>query len=155
MKAETKRARIAALLGLEVPKPPTKEEIEAAGTISREAEAVALFLDNPKRFIQRECKNCGGVFAVNRGSISLCTDTCRQHWLETQFGLIWDPKARSLEERWSAQTGGPEPLIVPPTVLPLAQESLDRKESQTVPMEEALSESELDSLLDLSGLADL
>lgn len=151
MKAETKKARIAALLGIELPKPPTKEELEDATQVSREMEAVIAFGNRSQKMVQRECVNCGGIFAVNRSSISCCSDTCRQHYLLHNFGLEVDLKARTPEDRWSMSTGGPEPLIVPPAVLPLVLESQTRIPDQThTPVE-----LDLEELLDLTGIADL
>lgn len=145
MKSNKRKERLAALLGLEIKKPPTKEEIEAAGTISREADAVILFALDPKKFVQRECDNCGLVFAVSRTSIAVCSDTCRKHYLWNKYKIEWDPNARTLEDRWSASTGGPEPLIVPPLVLPMILDALD---NQPVPQQ---PEQSLDELLDLSA----
>ena len=124
MRADTKKAKLAALLGIEIKKPPTAKELEQ-GTISREAEGVIAFGNRTQRFTQRECIQCGGIFAVNRSNISCCSDICRKHHLEFKFGIVWDPNARTLEERWSAQTGGPEPLIVPARVLPLIEIALE------------------------------
>lgn len=139
---------MAELLGLEIKQPPTKEELLEAANTSREAEGVIAFGNRSQRFIQRECVQCGGVFAVNRSNIACCSDTCRQHHLLHKFGLEWDPSARSLEDRWSVQTGGPEPLVVPPSILPLIEQGM----TEQTPV---LPEQSIDSLLDLSKYADL
>ena len=131
MKAETKKARLAALLGIDLPKPKTKAEIQAAGTVSREAEAVILFGMHPKQFIQKECAQCGLVFAVNRTSIAVCSDECRKHYLWFKYKIVWDPNARSVEERWQPQTGGPEPLVVPPAVLPTLVAAVQAQENES------------------------
>ena len=129
IKAEKKAERLAALFGLEAPKPPTAEELRRSGDMAREAEAVILFTEDRAKFIQRPCRVCLRVFAVNRSHISCCSDDCRGVRI-AELGLEWDPKGRSPEERWSTQTGGPEPLVVPPTVLELLGET------QPLPLEE-------------------
>ncbi len=52
MKRETKLAKMAALLGIEMPKEPTRDEIEEGVLNSREAEAVIAFLD--ERLVGRQ-----------------------------------------------------------------------------------------------------
>lgn len=118
MKAEIKAARLAALFGLEAPKQQTLQEKREAATLSREAEAVVLYASNPVGFKRVNCKVCSKDFAVNRGNIALCSDECRKIHLGN-LGLEWDPKGRTPEDRWSTQTGGPEPLVVPPPALEL------------------------------------
>lgn len=123
MKDETKAAKLAALFGLEAPKPPTEEEKRNADSVSREAEAVIAYFDGPARFTERMCRICDQVFAVNRGNIAFCSDKCRGVHIREVVGIEWwDPNLRTPEDRWSPQTGGKEPLIVPPTALTLLHE---------------------------------
>ena len=120
MRDEIKAARLAALFGLPeevVPKKPTAAQQEARDDVSREAEAAIAYLTTPTGFVQRECRNCGHIFAVNRANISLCSDSCREHYLLSVYGLEVDLKARTPQERWAQNTGGPEPLIVAPPTL--------------------------------------
>lgn len=118
MKAEKKAERLAALFGLEAPKPPTDTEVRNATTASREAEATILYFEDRTKFIERMCRICERVFAVNRSNIAFCSDDCRAVHIREVVGIDdWNPTGRSPEERWSYQTGGREPLIVPPAVL--------------------------------------
>lgn len=117
MKDSIKAQRLAALLGLEVPREPTKEERRTANFNSREAEAAILYREHPDGFKRVLCRVCHKSFAVNRTAISCCSDECRKAHLQDTFGLIWDPTGRTPEDRWRPDTGGVEPLLVPPVVL--------------------------------------
>ncbi len=150
MKRDTKLDKLAAMLGIERPKPPTKDEVEQGVLNSREAEAVIAFGNRTQRFIQRECVQCGYTFAVNRSNISCCSDTCRQHYCLHKYGLSLDLNARTPEERWMMQTGGPEPLIVPPTVLPLILQAIQNRSPEQPEMIESQSLS-LDELLSMNA----
>lgn len=130
MKAETKAAKIAAMFGLEAPKPLTDKERWQKEAVSREAEAVSLYHEDRSKFIQRMCRICDRMFAVNRAHIAFCSDDCRSVHLNDVVGLEWDPNGRSPAERWANQTGGSEPLIVPPPALAIL---LDRQAQQPVP----------------------
>jgi hypothetical protein len=121
MKQETKQARLAALLGIEMPKPVSPREKLRQANISREAEAVILYAESPSLFLRKFCRICKRDFAVNRSHIAFCSDDCRSIHLNDVIGLEWDPMARTVEERWAHQTGGLEPLIVPPMTLQLLQ----------------------------------
>lgn len=139
MKDDARKRKLAALFGMDVPKPPTKQQIIDKDSISREAEAALAYADDPKRMIQRECKQCGLVFAVNRSCIAYCSDVCRQHALSA-MGIDWNPKSRTPEDRWSAQTGGREPLTVPPKVLELLkatiQQELTMNQEEPLPLQQ-------------------
>lgn len=114
MRAEKKAERLAALFGLEAPKPPTKQETERATNVSREAEATIAYFTAPTGFTNRLCRICEREFAVNRANISCCSDTCRRELL-AELGISdWDPTLRTVEDRWNSRTGGPEPLVCPP-----------------------------------------
>lgn len=109
--------KLAELLGMEI----APEEIVKVATaqtpeqiaieVSREAEAVLLYGVDRRKFIQKECDNCGAVFAVNRSSVSCCSDHCRSIKLG-KLGIIWD-WSRNPESRWDFR----EPLVVSPSVL--------------------------------------
>lgn len=107
---DKKKERLAALFGLEVPKepgPPTAAD-EAA---SREAEAVLAYAESPEFFRARNCKRCDREFMVNMGSVSYCSDICREHTL-ADIGIVWD-KTKPPEERWGLKV----PLVVTPEAL--------------------------------------
>jgi hypothetical protein len=108
---DKKKERLAALLGIELPKDPTFEDDEA----SREAEAVVAFYETPKLFTERMCKHCERVFAVNRACVAYCSDTCRKKAL-LDIGIEWDA-TRPPEERWENKM----PLTVPPSALELVR----------------------------------
>lgn len=113
--------RLAELLGLEPPKIETPQQIQAKDDKSREAEAVLAYANDHLGFIERFCKRCGKVFAVNRKCIGYCGDDCRADQLR-DMGIDWDPTGHSPTDRWSMQTAGREPLTVPPTALVLVQQ---------------------------------
>lgn len=117
MKDEKRKERLAALLGLELPPEPTQEEIDEKNQISREAEAVIAYVENPKGFREQECNNCGRLFAVNLGHVAFCSDHCRKVTLESK-GIYWNPNKRP-EERW-----GTVPLVVPPEAMDTAKTAL-------------------------------
>jgi hypothetical protein len=152
VKRETKQRKLAELLGIEFPEPPTKQELEDKATASREAEAVLLYGASPKAFIQRECKNCGFVFAVDRSSIAYCSDDCRAHAILRDWKIVWNPKARTLADRWGSQTGGPEPLVIPPLVLTMLQQEQERRQQEQAEKELALQEIKQQSVLGLDDL---
>lgn len=90
-----------------------EEAIETAPTereaISRQGEAVLLFLETPAKFTAKVCKRCGEPFGTNYRSVSYCTDSCRSKAISEQLGVKWD-WLKPEEERW----GGKEaPLIIP------------------------------------------
>lgn len=129
MKPETKRARMARLFGIELPPEPTREERLHQDNVSREAESVVAYYIEPKGFVNRLCKTCELEFAVNRANIAFCSDDCRGKYLREVMGLDWDATARTPEDRWAPQTGGREPLVVPPTALALLTQSHEEGQS--------------------------
>lgn len=129
MKEQKKAERLAALFGIEAPKVPTGNELRESESVSREAEAVIAYFEAPAKFTERMCRICERIFAVNRGSIAFCSDTCRGVHIREVMGIVdWDPKQRTPEDRWSSQTGGPEPLLVPPPALELVRPLLPSTE---------------------------
>lgn len=119
------RKKLAAILGLEVEEEVIVESASEAQQrkredASREAEAVIFFVQDRRKLLQKECKLCGGVFAVNRQNVAFCSDECRKRWLD-KIGIVWDP-TKNPEERWEFK----EPLVIPPQTL---QPLLDHLES--------------------------
>lgn len=139
MKNDKKAERLAALFGIEAPKKPTASQIRRSADVSREAEAVILFADQPDKFLQRPCGICGHTFAVNRSHIKFCSDVCRSEHINNVLGLDWDPTGRTVEDRWNIRTGGPEPLIVPPHALTLLL-SVQEESLQSVASEQSTQE---------------
>lgn len=131
MKQHKKEARakdkLAELLGIENPKlegPPNKVVRE---NTSRGAEASIAFIDRPKSFAKRQCRNCGQVFFVDRANVALCSDNCRAKELSSK-GIEWD-WSKPPEERWYVSYQGDkntdEPLVVPPELVNVLQHLLD------------------------------
>lgn len=113
MKLETRRAKIAELLGLDW-QPPTPEEprTEANDLVSREAEAVLGYLTTPlgnhfvlHQFRERQCKFCEVSFITSLANVGYCSDECRQKALK-EYGIKWNPE-KPAEERWA---GIPQPV---------------------------------------------
>lgn len=77
------------------------------------AEAVLMFLQQPARFMFKNCKReeCGEQFGTNYRSVAYCSDNCRIKKLKA-IGILWDP-SKKLEERW----GGEPPLLISPEAL--------------------------------------
>lgn len=82
--------------------------------ISRQGEAVLLFLESPAKFTTKQCKRaaCGEYFGTNYRSVGYCSDTCRAKEISDQLGVKWD-WLKPEEERW----GGEPPLVIPPAAL--------------------------------------
>lgn len=143
MKAETKAAKIAAMFGLEAPKKASPNELRRQANHSREAEAVILYHEDRTKFQEKVCRICNRIFAVNRSHIAFCSDDCRSVHINDVLGLEWSPTGRSPEERWTPQTGGLEPLIVPPVALELL--NLTQTQTPQTEVVESEEESHLDS----------
>lgn len=147
MSDEIKKKRLAELLGMELPvEAPklSKEQIKSAQDISREAEAVLFYIFDSRKFIQRECTNCGYTFAVNRGNVGYCSDTCREHAL-AKIGISWDHN-KDQDERWDFR----EPLEVPPQVLkhlePYVQPETPENQEEILTPTEGQPAEELDEI---------
>lgn len=80
--------------------------------ISRQGEAVLLFLESPAKFTTKFCKrpDCGEPFGTNYRAVAYCSDNCRSKHMSELIGVKWDWMRASEEERW----GGEPPLIIPP-----------------------------------------
>lgn len=145
-KEERNRQKLAELFGMQehLPTEPTPSQNIVADNKSREAEAVAAYLEKPKEFTKRTCKwsECGEIFAANRGNVAYCSDTCRQKFLAS-MGIIWDP-TKDPRERWDykvvmTDTGEMqlsektrEPLTVPPPALVVADLALEFQAQQDI-----------------------
>lgn len=138
-KEERELQRVLAALGVELDQDTITEEVRSQALqdkqieASREAEAVLLYTSRPKTFQQKECGNCGGVFAVDRASVGYCSDSCRSHYL-ARLGIVWDWK-KPQEYRWQFQ----EPLVIRPQVLAPLIEHLEKYQEQI----QVLTEEEL------------
>ena len=97
---------------------------EAAPTgkeaISRQGDAVLLFLENPAKYTAKLCKKCGEPFGTNYRSVGYCSDRCRAKDMYEILGIKWD-YLKPLEERW----GGEPPLIIPPAALRKIQQFVE------------------------------
>lgn len=82
--------------------------------ISRQGEAVLLWLESPAKFTMKICKrkSCSEPFGTNYRSVAYCSDNCRAKEISSQIGIKWD-WLKQEEERW----GGEPPLIIPPHAL--------------------------------------
>jgi len=146
-KEERNRNKLAELFGLQehLPTEATPTQQIQTNNKSREAEAVLAYVDEPKKFKQRPCKNCESVFAADRGNVAYCSDDCRKHAL-AQIGIIWDPD-KDPRERWDFKmvvndsgdsqlvnaNVSREPLTVPPPALVVADLALEvQKDKESV-----------------------
>jgi hypothetical protein len=78
--------------------------------ISRQGEAVLLFLESPAKFTAKLCKRCKEPFSTNYRYVAYCGDPCRAKAISEQTGVKWDWH-KSEEERWGFKE---PPLIIPP-----------------------------------------
>lgn len=88
--------------------------------ISRQGEAVLLFLEHPAKFTAKLCRRCEEAFGTNYRAVAYCSDSCRAKDMEKALGVKWD-WLKSEEERW----GGEAPLIIPPPALQKIQQLTD------------------------------
>lgn len=118
MKEETKRQKLAALLGIPLSEIPKSSYREKPDDKSREADAVIAYVARPQDFKHKACINCGGMFATNQPSVGMCSDSCRVRHLERK-GIQWDPHKKQTE-RW----GYVLPLTVPVEALDVIRKAL-------------------------------
>lgn len=88
--------------------------------VSRQGEAVLLFLESPAKFTTKECKRCGEPFGTNYRGVGYCSDGCRARSMEEQLGIKWN-WMKPDEDRW----GGEPPLIIPPSALQKLKEYVE------------------------------
>lgn len=148
---DVKIARMAALFGLEAPKPVSPAEQRRKDSNSREAEAAILYIESPDKFLVVKCKTCSKSFGVNRANIAFCSDDCRSIYLNDVLGLEWDRNARTPADRWSYRTGGQEPLIVPPPLLEVTQIAGLLVQQQLSQQPSAHEDTEIAELLSYAG----
>ena len=85
--------------------------------LSRQGEAVLLFLESPAKYTAKLCKRCGEAFGTNYRAVAYCSDSCRAKTMYEQLGVKWN-NFKTEEERW----GGEPPLIIPPEALQRIQQ---------------------------------
>jgi len=110
--AYEKAKQIAALLGTEVEIP-----VETFEDKLLEANAVLTYYFNKGQgFKDRECRNCGLVFAYswNHDSINYCSVQCIQKHLAS-IGIEWDPM-RSWGDRYRNLHYDSRPAVISPQV---------------------------------------
>jgi hypothetical protein len=127
LREDKKRARLAALLGMEEPAERTEHRPKvAAQNLSRDAESLIEFVDKPTTFARIACRVCGRDFLANRANVACCSDKCRAEELAT-LGIKWD-WSKPPEERWYVSSQGGklsnEPLVVPPAALKALMDAL-------------------------------
>jgi hypothetical protein len=132
-KAQREQARIAELAakhyGIKAPEVMTGPSMATRrADISREAEAVLAYKDNPNSFTEKVCTHCGKRFAVNRARVANCSVECVAKEL-AGIGIDWD-WSKPIEERWGLRYPGDkltdEPLIISEKPLDLINQILGR-----------------------------
>ena len=73
----------------------------------RTCEAVLQMVHQPKTMMTKMCNQCHLNFATNYVGVAYCSDSCRVA-AAAAIGLVYDPKAKSEEQRW----GGEPPNVV-------------------------------------------
>ena len=89
--------------------------------ISRQGEAVLLFLESPAKFTAKICKRCKEPFSTNYRYVAYCSDNCRAKSISEQTGVKWDWH-KSEEERWGFKE---PPLVIPPQAFQKLQQCLE------------------------------
>ena len=122
--------------------------------VSRQGEAVLLFLESPAKYTAKLCKRCGEPFGTNYRYVAYCTDQCRAHAISEQTGVKWDWMKPELE-RWGFKE---PPLVIPPKAFKnlqayisvLQSRNLMQTQSPSLPTqsEKALAEKEIRKILD-------
>jgi hypothetical protein len=135
MRADKKQARenariaalAAAAYGIKAPEVMTGPSAATRrDNISREAEAVLAYKENPEAFTERTCTHCGKRFAVNRARVANCSVECVAKELEG-IGIKFD-WSKPPEQRWGLRYREDklqdEPLIITEQPLDLIQQLL-------------------------------
>lgn len=115
-KEEKAKAKLAALLGIDMPE--QKSAVEEHD-IKMEAEAALEYIENPRTFTHKECKLCGRTFATRGAPVAYCSNDCRIKTFEQRLGIRWSPDRRP-EDRWGFMG---EPLVVSPEALVVIDEA--------------------------------
>lgn len=117
-----------------------EEVVETPEDKIREAQSVLNYFESRgKGFKQRECEQCGLVFAYSYhiDGVVNCSISCMAAKLKS-IGLHWDPR-RDVSRRW----GRFVPAIVPPSALKELDEMLSLQEDHS---EDIYSEEEPETL---------
>ncbi len=118
MKETTKQRKLdelaAQLLGITVEEVQKIRGYEDQKEKTQEAQAILLFLEQPRAFISKECDECGRIFLTTYKFVSLCSNRCRIKSLE-RIGIIWNP-THTAEERWR-RARIPIYYVMPPEAL--------------------------------------
>ena len=110
-----------------------KEELPALANnqlaVSRQLEAVLIFLERPAKFTKKLCKHCGESFGTNYRYVSYCSDNCRAKALQSQTGIRYD-FSKPQEHRWGSELFPKEPpLLIPHSAL-LALEAFFQSQTE-------------------------
>jgi hypothetical protein len=122
-------AKLAALLGMDVPTGQQATAKERPGAASREAEATLLYIDNKGAgFVEKVCERCPETFAASSPWVRFCSDPCRKAdaW---DKGIEWDP-GKPYTSRWrNMYKDRPrlEHAVVGPQALQVAKQALDQQ----------------------------
>lgn len=139
---------LALLLGITYEEVLANREKEERDDLTREAQAIHLFLERPDAFVSKVCDECKALFMTSYSFVSLCSTACRITSLE-RMGIDWNPM-RTATERWKrAQI--PVGYQIPPaaldTLLLLAKEQQENMADcgtpeENVPYSEPVIESQ-------------
>src|SRR4051812_40930601 len=77
-------------------------EVATMGSATEEAEGLEVFIQTPRRFTFKQCKECNRDFAITRGLIAYCSNDCRRIAFG-KAGIKFDPLAINSEERWKGE----------------------------------------------------
>lgn len=128
-KQERHNKRLAELLGIKPEEVASLRSKDNADTITREAQAVLLFIEKPEAFISKKCDECHQPFLTTYQFVSVCSTDCRIKSLE-KIGIDWNP-LHTPEERWK-RSKIPTEYSIPPKalaiLLKLAQEQQLKKD---------------------------
>lgn len=128
---------------------PTSHE-----AVSRQGEAVLLFLECPAKYTAKLCRRCGEPFGTNYRSVAYCSDSCRSREISEELGVKWDWLRATDEERW----GGEPPLIIPPKAYQKIQQYIQffadnlPTQNQTENQPESNQETQTDQILAIEEL---
>lgn len=130
-KAERDLQKLMAMLadkGFEQEKIVKAAEVAPTGreAISRQGEAVLMFLEAPAKFTTKECKRCKEPFGTNYRAVAYCSDNCRAKAVFEITGMNWDWR-KPEEERW----GGEPPMVIDPKSFKKLNQFVDALQSRT------------------------
>lgn len=127
-----------------------KEELPAVANnqqaVSRQLEAVLLFLESPAKFTKKICKWCGESFGTNYRYVSYCCDNCRAKALQNQTGIRYD-FSKPQEHRWGSEMFPKEPPLLIPHAALLALEAFFQSQTE-IHQSQSQSQSAVEEPLD-------